>query len=68
MTTVTVTWDDDIALVEIHGYGFPARRGGPTFAAQRLGPDRIKKALSQLATNSPGSRTIAARYKDRSTT
>ena len=27
----------DIDLVEIHGYGFPRRKGGPMFWAERMG-------------------------------
>ena len=37
--------DDDIDLVEIHGYGFPRWRGGPMFHAARRGLDGLKQDL-----------------------
>ncbi len=38
----------DIDLIWVHGYGFPAWRGGPMFYADRLGPRKIYDALSRL--------------------
>jgi 3-hydroxyacyl-CoA dehydrogenase len=38
----------DIDVVLIHGYGFPAWRGGPIFAADRIGLDRILSDILEV--------------------
>lgn len=35
----------DIDVVYVHGYGFPAYRGGPMFWAQQLGLDKVYRAV-----------------------
>jgi 3-hydroxyacyl-CoA dehydrogenase len=35
----------DIDTVLVHGYGFPANRGGPWFEAERIGWDRVVPAM-----------------------
>jgi 3-hydroxyacyl-CoA dehydrogenase len=39
----------DVDLVLVHGYGFPARRGGPLFAADRLGLARVLAEAEAMA-------------------
>jgi 3-hydroxyacyl-CoA dehydrogenase len=39
----------DIDVVWIHGYGFPAWRGGPMYAAERMGLARVRDRLAELA-------------------
>lgn len=51
-----------VDLVKVHGYGFPRWRGGPMNAAQMLGKDKIRAALEQLETHSPGSWQRAQKY------
>ncbi|WP_250461935.1 3-hydroxyacyl-CoA dehydrogenase NAD-binding domain-containing protein [Microbulbifer litoralis] len=38
----------DIDIVYIHGYGFPAHRGGPMYHADSLGLDRVQNAICDL--------------------
>jgi 3-hydroxyacyl-CoA dehydrogenase len=45
----------DIDLVLVHGYGFPAWRGGPLYAADRIGAAAILAEVEKLhAANGPG--------------
>jgi 3-hydroxyacyl-CoA dehydrogenase len=37
----------DIDTVLVHGYGFPASRGGPWFEAERIGWDRVVPAMAR---------------------
>lgn len=39
----------DIDVVWLHGYGFPAYRGGPMFYAQTLGEQHIRAQMLELA-------------------
>jgi 3-hydroxyacyl-CoA dehydrogenase len=39
----------DIDIVYLHGYGFPATRGGPMFYADRLGLGRVYIRICELA-------------------
>lgn len=56
--------EDDCAvdIVKVMGYGFPRWRGGPMFAANTLGEDNIRDALTALEAASPGSWIRAKRY------
>ncbi|KKM21298.1 hypothetical protein LCGC14_1636810, partial [marine sediment metagenome] len=38
----------DIDAVYVHGYGFPAYRGGPMFYASRLGLDKVYGCIDDL--------------------
>lgn len=39
----------DIDVVWLHGYGFPAYRGGPMFHAQTVGEHKIVAAMERFA-------------------
>jgi 3-hydroxyacyl-CoA dehydrogenase len=39
----------DVDIVLLNGYGFPAHRGGPMFAADRMGWARIVAAMREIA-------------------
>ena len=38
----------DVDVVYVHGYGFPAWRGGPLHFADTLGPDRVLARLQEF--------------------
>lgn len=40
----------DVDMIWVHGYGFPAYRGGPLFHAQQLGYSRVLQGLLDLET------------------
>lgn len=47
--------DSDIAVVFVHGYGFPAVKGGLMFHARQIGFDALLKTAERLVTeNGPG--------------
>jgi 3-hydroxyacyl-CoA dehydrogenase len=39
----------DIDLVYVHGYGFPAYKGGPMFWAEQAGLERVVRTMQRLA-------------------
>ena len=39
----------DVDIVYVHGYGFPASKGGPLFWAQQFGFDKVRATLQKLA-------------------
>lgn len=43
-----VNKSSDVDLVYVHGYGFPAWRGGPLFYAQTLGMNHVFKRIQQF--------------------
>ncbi|MDA7429973.1 FAD-dependent oxidoreductase [Primorskyibacter aestuariivivens] len=55
--------DAAVDMVQIHGYGFPRRRGGPMHAAGAVGWDRIAATMAWIAEESPGSWVLSEQVK-----
>jgi len=53
--------DDDVDMVQVHGYGFPRWRGGPMHHAEQKGWEAIAATMRQVAEESPGSWRLAER-------
>ncbi len=51
--------DEDVDMVQIHGYGFPRWRGGPMQYAAEIGWEESRRFMQLVAEESPGSWVIA---------
>ena len=43
----------DIDMVYVHGYGFPAYRGGPMFHANQIGAKTVYEGILEFAKDDP---------------
>lgn len=53
----------DIDLVLLNGYGFPAYRGGPMFAADQMGWERVVQLMESIASLSGPSFAVTPRIR-----
>lgn len=56
--------DAAVDMVKIHGYGFPRWRGGPMHWSSETGVDKLAEIMATIANESPGSWTIAKRFRN----